>query len=88
MKSALDVAHFKMSQTAMPPDMAMPPDTGMAAEVGFPRIVLRDLTRSGSIKRIDLMNKDTKYIEPVSYSWHQNLGIIMDACEEYARRPV
>ena len=24
--------------------------------------------------------------EPVSYSWHQNFDIIMDACEEYARR--
>ena len=24
--------------------------------------------------------------EPVSFSWHQNFNIIMDACEEYARR--
>ena len=34
----------------------------------------------------DLLNKGPKYREPVSYSWHQNFGIIMDACEEYARR--
>ena len=34
----------------------------------------------------DLLSKGPKYREPVSYSWHQNIGIIMDACEEYARR--
>ena len=32
------------------------------------------------------MRNGPKYREPVSYSWHQNFGIIMDACEEYARR--
>ena len=32
------------------------------------------------------MSKGPKYREPVSYSWHQNFSIIMDACEEYARR--
>ena len=32
------------------------------------------------------MSKGPKYREPVSYSWHQNFDIIMDACEEYARR--
>ena len=26
------------------------------------------------------------YREPVSFSWHQNFDIIMDACEAYARR--
>ena len=26
------------------------------------------------------------YRVPVSFSWHQNFNIIMDACEEYARR--
>ena len=28
----------------------------------------------------------TIYDVLISYSWHQNFGIIMDACEEYARR--
>ena len=39
-----------------------------------------------NIKLRDLLRKGPKYREPVSYSWHQNFGIIMDACEEYARR--
>ena len=39
-----------------------------------------------NIKLRDLLNKGPKYREPVSYSWHQNFDIIMDACEEYARR--
>ena len=34
----------------------------------------------------DLLRKDPKYREPVSFSWHQNFNITMDACEEYARR--
>ena len=37
----------------------------------------------------DLLSKGPIYREHVSYSWHQNFGIIMDACEhdeEYARR--
>ena len=34
----------------------------------------------------DVLRKGPKYREPVSFSWHQNFNIIMDACEEYARR--
>ena len=34
----------------------------------------------------DHLRKGPKYREPVSFSWHQNVNIIMDACEEYARR--
>ena len=33
-----------------------------------------------------LLRKGSKYREPVSFSWHQNFDIIMDACEAYARR--
>ena len=33
-----------------------------------------------------LLCKGSKYREPVSFSWHQNFKIIMDACEEYARQ--
>ena len=45
-----------------------------------------DLNIVRNIKLRDLLRKGQKYREPVSYSWHQNFGIIMDACEEYARR--
>ena len=34
----------------------------------------------------DLLRKGTKFREPVSFSWHQNFDIIMDACEAYARQ--
>ena len=39
---------------------------------------LRDLLRKGP--------KYKMYKEPVSFSWHHNFKIIMDACEEYARQ--
>ena len=45
-----------------------------------------DLKIVRNIKLRDLLSKGPKYREPVSYSWHQNFDIIMDACEEYARR--
>ena len=32
-----------------------------------------------------LLRKGPKFKEPVSFSWHQNFDIIMDACEAYAR---
>ena len=35
---------------------------------------------------INVLRKGPEYREPVSFSWHQNFNIIMDACEEYARR--
>ena len=49
-------------------------------------IVTGDLSifRNQNLK--DVLRKGPKYREPVSYSWHQNFNIIMDACEEYARR--
>ena len=49
-------------------------------------IVTVDRNIVRNIKLRDLLSKDPKYREPVSYSRHQNLGIIMEACEEYARR--
>ena len=45
-----------------------------------------DLNIVRNIKLRDLLSRGPKYWEPVSYSWHQNFGIIMDACEEFARR--
>ena len=45
-----------------------------------------DLNIVRNVKLKDLLGKGPKYREPVSYLWHQNFGIIMDACEEYARR--
>ena len=49
-------------------------------------IVTGDLNIVRNVKLRDLLSKGPKYREPVSYSWHQNLSIIMDGCEEYARR--
>ena len=49
-------------------------------------IVTGDLNIVRNVKLRDLLSKGPKYREPVSYSWHQNFSIIMDACEEYARR--
>ena len=46
---------------------------------GYPNIVRNDKLR-------DLLRKGPKYREPVSFSWHQDFDIIMDACEAYARR--
>ena len=34
----------------------------------------------------DLFRQGPKYREPVSFSRYKNFGIIMDACEAYARR--
>ena len=45
-----------------------------------------DLNIVRNVKLRDLLSKSPKYREPVSYAWHQNFSIIMDACEEYARR--
>ena len=49
-------------------------------------IVTGDLNIVRNIKLRDLLSKGPKYRESVSYSWHQNFDIIMDACVEYARR--
>ena len=49
------------------------------------QIVTGDLNIVRYIKLRDLFSKGPKYREPVLYSWPQNFGIIMDACEEYAR---
>ena len=37
-------------------------------------------------KLSDLLRKGPKFREPVSFSWHQNFDIIIDACEAYARQ--
>ena len=34
----------------------------------------------------DLLSKGPKYREPQSFTWRQNFDIIMNSCEEYARR--
>ena len=49
-------------------------------------IVTGDLNIVRNIKLRGLLSKGTKYRKPFSYSWHQNFGIIMNACEEYVRR--
>ena len=49
-------------------------------------IVTGDLSIVRNQKLKDVLRNGPKYREPVSFSWHQNFNIIMDACEEYARR--
>ena len=49
-------------------------------------IVTGDLNIVRNDKLRDLFRKGPKYREPVSFSWHHNFDIIMDACEAYARR--
>ena len=48
--------------------------------------VTADLSIVRYQKLKDVLRKGPKYREPVSFSWHQNFNITMDACEEYARR--
>ena len=52
----------------------------------YGHIVTGDLSivRNQNLK--DVLRKGPKYRELVLFSWHQNFDIIMDACEEYARR--
>ena len=50
------------------------------------QIVTGDLSIVRNQKLKDVLRKGPKYREPVSFSWHENFNIIMDACEEYARR--
>ena len=45
-----------------------------------------DLSIVQNDKLGDLLRKGSKFREPVSFSWHQNFDIIMDACESYARQ--
>ena len=49
-------------------------------------IVTVDLNIVRKDKLRDLFRKGPKYREPVSFPWHKNFDIIMDACEAYARR--
>ena len=49
-------------------------------------VVTRDLGIVQNEKFRDLLRKDPKFREPVSFSWHQNYDIIMDACKAYARQ--
>ena len=49
-------------------------------------LVTGDLNIVRNDKLRDLLHKGPKHREHVSFSWHQNLDIIMDACEAYARR--
>ena len=49
-------------------------------------VVTGDLNIVRNEKLRDLLRKGPKFREPVSFSWHQNFDIIMDACEIYARQ--
>ena len=49
-------------------------------------IVTGDLNIVRNDKLRDLLRKEPKYRDPVSFLWHQKFDIIMDACEAYARR--
>ena len=49
-------------------------------------VVTGDLSIVQNDKLRDLLRKGPKFREPVSFSWHQNFDIIMDACEAYARQ--
>ena len=49
-------------------------------------VVTGDLNIVRNDKLRDLLRKGPKFREPVSFSWHQNFDIIMDACEIYARQ--
>ena len=49
-------------------------------------IVTGDLNIVRNDKLRHLLRKGPKYTEPVSFSWHQNFDISMDACKAYARR--
>ena len=49
-------------------------------------IVTGDLSIVCNQNLKDVLCKGPKYREPVSFSWHQNFNIVMNACEEYARR--
>ena len=49
-------------------------------------VVTGDLSIVRNEKLRDLVHKGPKFSEPVSFSWHQNFDIIMDACEVYARQ--
>ena len=49
-------------------------------------VVTGDLSIVQNDKLRDLLRKGPKFREPVSFTWHQNFDIIMDACEAYARQ--
>ena len=49
-------------------------------------VVTGDLSIVKNEKLRDLLRKGPKFREPVSFSWHQNFDIIMDACDAYARK--
>ena len=49
-------------------------------------VVTGDISIVQNDKLRDLLRKGPKFREPVSFSWHQNFDIIMDACEAYARQ--
>lgn len=49
-------------------------------------VVTGDLSIVRNKKLRDLLRKGPKYREPRSFTWHKNFNIIMNSCEEYARR--
>ena len=49
-------------------------------------VVTGDVNIVRNEKHRDLLREGPKYREPASFSWHQNVDIIMDACEAYTRQ--
>ncbi|KAK3108676.1 hypothetical protein FSP39_013170 [Pinctada imbricata] len=49
-------------------------------------VITGDLSIVKDDKLRELFKKGPKYREGVSFTWNQNVKIIMDSCEEYARR--
>ncbi|KAK3087212.1 hypothetical protein FSP39_003163 [Pinctada imbricata] len=49
-------------------------------------VITGDLSIVKNDKLRELLKKGPKYRESMSFTWNQNVKIIMDSCEEYARR--
>ncbi|KAK3103876.1 hypothetical protein FSP39_022583 [Pinctada imbricata] len=49
-------------------------------------VITGDLSIVKNDKLRELLKKGPKYRESLSFTWNQNVKIIMDSCEEYARR--
>ena len=81
-RSLQQIDFNSLSQNPLP--CTCPVSEFMYASCGH--IVTGDLSIVQNDKLRDLLRKGKKFREPVSFSWHQNFDIIMDACEAYARQ--
>ncbi|KAK3086825.1 hypothetical protein FSP39_024074 [Pinctada imbricata] len=52
----------------------------------YGHVITGDLSIVKNDKLRELLKKGPKYRESMSFTWNQNVKIIMDSCEEYARR--